>query len=164
MVRFISAPMQRGVCFLQLNRAVQIHSQWRKPMLEYATIWATNTTGKSSYGKAAGHDLQRGIMILALAMGHTVERPAIRMGGGTKILWSGFACRCLFCLWKKLHHGKFLLRFDKLLCRFLFSKFDKICRKCDNYCRIMSFSAPWKMNIVSFIKVLSGCLTWMGVW
>lgn len=23
-------------------------------------------------------------MILALAMGHTVERPAIRMGGGTK--------------------------------------------------------------------------------
>lgn len=42
------------------------------------------TTSKSSYGKAAGHDLQRGIMILALAMGHTVERPAIRMEGGTK--------------------------------------------------------------------------------
>ena len=35
------------------------------------------------------------MMILALAMRHSVERPATRMGGGTKILWSGFASRRL---------------------------------------------------------------------
>lgn len=38
----------------------------------------------SSLGRAAlAGNYDTGIMILALAMGHTVERPAIRMGGGT---------------------------------------------------------------------------------
>ena len=81
-------------------------------------------------------------MILALAMGHTVERPAIRMGGGKKTYEAALPAAVCSAFEKNLHLGKFLLRFDKLLCRFLFSKFDKICRKCDNYCRIMSFSAP----------------------
>ena len=30
-----------------------------------------------------GEELHTGIMILALAMGHTVERPVMGMGGGT---------------------------------------------------------------------------------
>ena len=80
-------------------------------------------------------------MILALAMGHTVERPAIRMGGGTKT-YEAVLPAAVCSAFEKLHHGKIPLRLDKLFMPFLFSKFDNIRRKCDNYCRIMSFSAP----------------------
>ena len=45
--------------------------------------------------QAAGHKAYTGIMILALAMRHSVGRPATRMGGGTYILWSGPASRRL---------------------------------------------------------------------
>lgn len=39
----------------------------------------------SSIGSAASAgNYNTGIMILALAMGHTVERPVMGMGGGTK--------------------------------------------------------------------------------
>ena len=34
-------------------------------------------------GYTVSHELYAGIMILALAMRHSVERPATRMGGGT---------------------------------------------------------------------------------
>ena len=37
----------------------------------------------SDFGEATGHEPHTGIMILALAMGHTVERPVMGMGGGT---------------------------------------------------------------------------------
>ena len=57
-------------------------------------------------------------MILALAMGHTVERPAIRMGGGTKTYEAVLPAAVCSAFEKNLHHGKILLRFDKLLCRF----------------------------------------------
>lgn len=44
---------------------------------------ANTTSAASSLGRAVGHEAQTGTMILALAMRHSVERPAIRMGGGT---------------------------------------------------------------------------------
>ena len=48
---------------------------------------ANDTYTASCLGRAAlAGNYDTGIMILALAMGHTVERPAIRMGGGTKNL------------------------------------------------------------------------------
>ena len=48
---------------------------------------------QSSYGKAAGQETHME-KILASAMRHSVGRPAMRMGGGTLDLWSGFAsCR-----------------------------------------------------------------------
>lgn len=56
---------------------------------------AINTYTASSSGKAVAVNYIQGMMILALAMGHTVERPAMGMGGGTKILWSSFASRRL---------------------------------------------------------------------
>lgn len=59
---------------------------------------ATNTSAASSFGKAVGQDAHAGMMILALATRHRVERPAISMEGGTKVLWSGFARRHLICL------------------------------------------------------------------
>jgi len=55
-------------------------------------------TPKSSFGKAAGHDIYGAIMRLALATRHRVERPAISMEGGTTDLWSGFAVRHPYCL------------------------------------------------------------------
>lgn len=47
-------------------------------------------------GRQHGHDPHAEIMILALAMSHIVERPAIRMEGGALVLWSGTpaAVRC----------------------------------------------------------------------
>ena len=50
---------------------------------------------KAAYGTAAGDEAHTGMMILASAMRHSVGRPATGMGGGTKILWSGFASRRL---------------------------------------------------------------------
>ena len=48
---------------------------------------ATHIYTASSSGRAASAtNYDTGMMILALAMGHTVARPAIRMGGGTKNL------------------------------------------------------------------------------
>ena len=45
---------------------------------------ANNTSAASSHkARAAGHDTHTGMMILALATRHRVERPATRMGGGT---------------------------------------------------------------------------------
>ena len=44
---------------------------------------ARNTSAASSYGKAVGHEAQTGIMILALATRHRVERPLMSMRGGT---------------------------------------------------------------------------------
>lgn len=50
---------------------------------------------QTSRGRLAGDDHMQRIMILALAMRHSVERPAISMEGG-KSLWSSFAsCRLL---------------------------------------------------------------------
>ena len=40
---------------------------------------------QAAIGKAVGKDTQTGIMILALATRHRVERPAISMEGGTVI-------------------------------------------------------------------------------
>jgi len=45
---------------------------------------ANTTSAASSFGRAVGHETHTGIMILALATRHRVERPAISMGGGTK--------------------------------------------------------------------------------
>ena len=39
-------------------------------------------------------------MILALATRHRVERPATRMEGGTKILWSGWPAAVCFAFEK----------------------------------------------------------------
>lgn len=45
---------------------------------------ANNTSAASSHkARAVGHDTHTGMMILALATRHRVERPATRMGGGT---------------------------------------------------------------------------------
>ena len=55
-------------------------------------------TPKSSRDNAAGQDLYVGTMILALAVRHRAERPAIRMEGGTLTLWSGLVRRRLNCL------------------------------------------------------------------
>lgn len=60
---------------------------------------ATNTSAASSFGKAVGRDAHMGMMILALATRHRVERPAMSMEGGTIILWSGPARRHLISLW-----------------------------------------------------------------
>lgn len=49
---------------------------------------ATNTSIADKRGMLVGDDHIQRIMILALAMRHSVERPAISMGGG-KSLWSG---------------------------------------------------------------------------
>ena len=38
---------------------------------------------KAAYGTAAGDEARTGMMILALAMRHSVGRPATGMGGGT---------------------------------------------------------------------------------
>lgn len=43
---------------------------------------------KAALGRAAGQEAYMGMMILALSMRHSVERPATRMGGDTKDLWS----------------------------------------------------------------------------
>ena len=40
-------------------------------------------TASSPGGAASAGNYNTGIMILALAMGHTVERPVMGMGGGT---------------------------------------------------------------------------------
>ena len=49
----------------------------------------------TAFGRAVGEDMRMG-EILALAMRHSVGRPAIRMGGGTvKNLWSGKPSRRL---------------------------------------------------------------------
>jgi hypothetical protein len=45
--------------------------------------WSEQHCIASDFGKATGHEPHTGIMILALAMGHTVERPVMGMGGGT---------------------------------------------------------------------------------
>ena len=39
---------------------------------------------KAAVGTSAGHEAHPGMMILALAMRHSVERPATGMEGGTK--------------------------------------------------------------------------------
>ena len=43
---------------------------------------AINTSTVGSLGRAAGHELYGGIMILALAVRHRTERPAMSMEGG----------------------------------------------------------------------------------
>ncbi len=43
---------------------------------------ATNTSTVGSLGRAAGHEPYGGIMILALAVRHRTERPAMSMEGG----------------------------------------------------------------------------------
>ena len=43
---------------------------------------AINTSTAGSLGKAAGHEPYEGTMILALAVRHRTERPAMSMGGG----------------------------------------------------------------------------------
>ena len=45
---------------------------------------AINTYTASSSGKAVAVNYIQGMMILALAMGHTVERPAMGMGEALK--------------------------------------------------------------------------------
>ena len=56
---------------------------------------ATDTGIADKRGMLVGDDHIQRIMILALAMRHSVERPAIGMGGG-KSLWSSPArCRLL---------------------------------------------------------------------
>lgn len=60
--------------------------------------WAERKTPplQTAVGKAVGHEAHAGIMILALATRHRVERPAISMEGGTVLfLWSGPARRRL---------------------------------------------------------------------
>lgn len=52
-------------------------------------------TPQNSFGRAVGQDAHMGMMILALATRHRVERPAMSMEGGTIILWSGPARRRL---------------------------------------------------------------------
>ena len=44
---------------------------------------ASNTLAAGGEGYTVSDELYAEIMILALAMRHSVERPAIRMGGGT---------------------------------------------------------------------------------
>ena len=56
---------------------------------------ATNTSIADKRSRLVGDDHIQRIMILALAMRHSVERPAISMEGGTLILWSGLAHRRL---------------------------------------------------------------------
>ena len=51
-------------------------------------------TPKSSRDNAVGHDLYVGTMILALAVRHRAERPAMSMEGGTTY-GAAFACRRL---------------------------------------------------------------------
>ena len=43
---------------------------------------AINISTVGSLGRAAGHEPYGGIMILALAVHHRTERPAMSMGGG----------------------------------------------------------------------------------
>ena len=45
---------------------------------------AINTSRLGSLGRAAGHEPYGGTMILALAVRHRTERPAMSMGGGEK--------------------------------------------------------------------------------
>ena len=45
---------------------------------------ANTTNAADSIGNAVGQNPHTGIMILALATRHRVERPAISMGGGTE--------------------------------------------------------------------------------
>lgn len=45
---------------------------------------AITTIAVCCLGRAAGHETHPGTMTLALAMRHSVERPAISMEGGTK--------------------------------------------------------------------------------
>lgn len=63
---------------------------------------------QAAIGKAVGKEARTGIMILALATRHRVERPAISMEGGTVcFLWSGPARRRL-----ALPLNKFVIKND----------------------------------------------------
>lgn len=64
---------------------------------------ANTTSAASSLGRAVGHEAQTGTMILALAMRHSVERPAIRMGGGTNDPMERLARRRLDFAFEKIH-------------------------------------------------------------
>ena len=87
-------------CFaITTEQGHQIHSVCDEPVVDApgsvcrwmeerkGTQGANHIYTASSPGRVAlAMNYDTGMMILALAMGHTVERPAIRMGGGTKIL------------------------------------------------------------------------------
>ena len=80
---------------LQLNKAVRyvLYAQSRAAGTqgEPPVKGGQNTGGwseqgqrrKATYGTAAGDEARTGMMILALAMRHSVGRPATGMGGGT---------------------------------------------------------------------------------
>ena len=60
---------------------------------------------EAAVGKAVGKDTQTGIMILALATRHRVERPAISMEGGTVISY-GAAPPAAVCFAFEKHRDK----------------------------------------------------------
>jgi hypothetical protein len=63
---------------------------------------ANTTSAADIPGKDAGHEAHIGIMILALAMRHSVGRPAHGNGGRYETLWSGLpaAVRTAFVLYR----------------------------------------------------------------
>ena len=75
--------------------------------------------GKAILAEVAGHDPHTGIIILALATRHRVERPAIRMEGGTLILWSGLARRRLYSAFENTVNPLIRTTLQCGFCRFI---------------------------------------------
>ena len=90
-MRFLRLTISLGYMpYVQLNRAIRYilcrgSRAVGAPGYSHTSVWMERETPalQVTCDKGAGHDLGTGTMILALATRHRVERPAIRMGGGT---------------------------------------------------------------------------------
>lgn len=96
---FLSALSRADIALTQLNRAARYIPQTPSQAAgtpKHLTLERSMNRGRAkitsaagSFGKAVGHEPFAEIMILALAMSHIVERPAMSMEGGPLVLWSG---------------------------------------------------------------------------